>query len=180
MKKYKVWLQLFFTLGLITCVFFTIYGVTQQAYRQSANDPQVQLAEDMKIQLESGRTATSLVSGTKIDATKSLSPFTIVYSKDKTVIASSATFGGKDLLPPAGTFDSASDNGRNTFTWEPKDGVRLATVMVPYKDGYALSARSLSEVEARIERLGLMVFVAWIGTSAFACVSFLVYNRYIK
>lgn len=180
MNKYRAWLQLVFTLGLITCVFFTIYGVTQQVYRQSANDPQVQLAEDMKTQLESGRTATSLVSGTKIDATKSLSSFIIIYSKDKTVIASTATLDGKDPLPPAGTFNSASDTGRNIFTWEPKDGVRLATVMVPYKDGYVLSARSLSEVETRIERLGLMVLAAWIGTLAFACVSFWVYNRYIK
>jgi hypothetical protein len=152
----------------ITFIFGFAYVVVQQNYRMSANDPQIQIAEDTAQAIQNGEDATNLVAQNKIDVSKSLSSFSIVYDKNKKPFLGSALLEGKLPSLPDGTFEAAKE-GENRFTWEPKEGVRIAAVLVAAdkgNKGYVLAGRSLLEVEKRISDLTLMAEIAWAVTCA--------------
>lgn len=126
------------------------YGNTQQALRQSANQPQVQLAQDAARQLDSGTSAADVVPPTQVDVARSLAPFLIVYDAKGQVVASSGQVDGSTPPLPDGVLDAAkAAAGRgDRITWQPADNVRIAAVVIPYRDGAVLAGRSLSEIEA--------------------------------
>lgn len=164
----------------ITLVYGAIYAVVQQTYRQGADDPQVQYVQDIKEILESGQAGPQDIAGqNKVDASKSLATFIIVFDKDKKAVASSAILDNAIPLPPNGSFDDRKNQffnlflrtSENRFTWSPKKDVRIAAVLTKYKDGYVLAGRSLKEVENRVIRLGLTVLIACVVTLATTLVS---------
>ncbi len=63
----------------ITGVCATIYWAVQQNYRQTANDPQIQMAEDASNSLSSSGKVGDFNTEIKIDISKSLAPFVIIY-----------------------------------------------------------------------------------------------------
>ncbi|GAC1372047.1 MAG: hypothetical protein NVSMB39_6280 [Candidatus Saccharimonadales bacterium] len=137
-----------------------VYASVQQALRMSANDPQVQLAEDTAAALSLGQTPGSLVTGLAVDMRRSLAPFLIITDSSRHILASNVQLDGAVPLPPTGSFDTArsgqrlnAPTGENRITWEPAPGVREAVVIVAYNGGYVLSARNLREVEFRSERV---------------------------
>ena len=152
----------------ITGVFFTIYVAVQQNYRMSAYDPQVQMAQDAAAQLAKGQTPTFMYSGLKFDLARSLDTAQISYNESGVAIASSALLDGKTPELPKGVIDYVKTHGEDRITWQPKSGVRLAAVITKYqsstKTGYVLAARSLTEVEKRISRLGLITLAGWGAT----------------
>ena len=143
-----------------------VYGTVQQNYRQSANDPQIQMAEDAAVQLQEGAQPQSVVGSSKIEMSRSLAPFMIVYDASGQVTASSAQlFGSTPDLPP-GVFDSVRTEGEDRLTWQPQEGVRVAAVVTQFggtNPGFVLAGRSLREVEVREDRLTLMVGLAWLA-----------------
>lgn len=150
----------------VTCLCGLIYLTVQQSYRISANDPQVQMAEDTASSLERGQELVSFVER-KIDIAQSLAPFLIVYDANGSVITSSALLDGNTPQLPSGVFDSVNTNGEDRFTWQPKEGVRIAAVVTKYKgirSGYILAGRSLREVENREDRLLWQVVLALVAT----------------
>lgn len=162
LQVFKSWLPLAVA---ITFIFGAIYAVVQQNYRQNANDPQIQIAEDIANSLDAGAEALSIIpSSYSIDISRTLSPFAIVYDDNSKAIASSAQLDGKTPEVPAGVFDFVKSHGEERLTWEPKDDVRIAAVVKKYSKGYVLAGRSLREVEIRERRLELMLGVAWIFT----------------
>ncbi len=140
--------------GVVTM--FT-YVAIQQALRQLANDPQIQLAEDGAAALSQGGAASAIVGNDRVDADTSPAPFTMVLAANGTVEATSGTFGGRVLTPPSGSLDYARRHGQNRFTWQPVAGITQATVVVwnsgPHA-GYVVAARSLHEVDLRENELG--------------------------
>ena len=58
----------------------------------------------------------------------------------------------------------AKQKGENRLTWQPEAQVRLATVVVPFNNGYVLVARNMREIEIRILHQAEIIFSAWIGT----------------
>src|SRR5580704_15773867 len=157
-SKLSVWLAVcFMSVGLVGLV----YTAVQQNYRESADDPQIQLAEDTAAVLNAGRPASGLVLGGVVNMGTSLAPFIIVTDQNRHVIASSGQLNGGTPLPPAGAFEQAAagkgkytDNPHeNRITWQPAAGVRVAAVIVPYHGGYVVAARSLREVESRESQL---------------------------
>ena len=75
-KRLSKAIRFFIPLGIVTTgLAGTIYLTVQQNYRQNADDPQIQIAQDTVNSLNSGANPTNLVSSNKIDLTKSLSPF---------------------------------------------------------------------------------------------------------
>jgi hypothetical protein len=50
---------------------------------------------------------------------------------------------------PKGVLDSAKQNGEDRVSWQPAASVRVAAVIVSYKDGYVLAGRNMREVEQR-------------------------------
>ena len=63
--------------------------------------------------------------------------------------AASVILDGKTPALPAGVLESSKELGENRVTWQPRDGVRIAAIIVAYKDGYVLAGRNLREVEIR-------------------------------
>ena len=144
-----------------------VAAVVQQNYRQSANDPQIQLAEDGATAFGNGANPADIVGGRPpVEAATSLAPFMTVFDADKRVLATSGRFVGETLTPPAGTFDYARAHGQDRFTWQTTGGAREAAVLVyanGQHTGYVLAARSLHEVEAREGALRLMTIITLAG-----------------
>lgn len=165
MHTIKSWLTLAIA---ITCFSAVLYAEVQQNYRTSANDPQIQLAEDVTNAWENGASPSDLVSPNKIDIAQSLAPFVTIFDDNKQVIASSGQLDGASLTPPSGVFDSVKARGEERLTWQPLSSIREATVMLRVDGtntkGYVLAARSLREIEKREHDLGVRALVGWLIT----------------
>ena len=151
---------------LITVLSGMVYGTVQQNYRTSANDPQIQIAEDLSSALSAGQQNINLPTA-KADMERSLGAFIIVVDDNGALLYSSALLDGGTPVPPAGVMVYAKANGQNRITWQPKTGVRAAIVVNSFTDsksgrsGSVVVGRSLREVEKRIKNLGLEVGTAW-------------------
>jgi hypothetical protein len=151
----------------VTALAGLIYVVVQQNYRQSANDPQIQLAEDSAARLGAGAQPQAVVGADTVDLVRSLSPFLIVYDDKGNPVASSAQLNGQTPSLPAGVFSSVRESGEDRLTWQPQEGVREAAVIVQFggsQPGFVLGGRSLTEVEKRVDQLTWMVGVGWLAT----------------
>lgn len=141
-----------------------IYASVQQSYRQDANDPQIELANDTADALADGQSIDSSVPGITVSVAKSLAPFMIVYDANGNEVASSVTLDGQTPQLPRGVLASAKEMGENRVTWQPEEGVRIAAVIVPYEDGFVLAGRNMREIEEREAQLTMFAGVAWILT----------------
>ncbi len=136
---------------------FLIYASVQQNLRHSADDPQIQIAEDWAGAFGKGVNPKVLENGQKSDVSKTLAPFVMVFDNSDELVSSTAQIDGKSPVPPSGVFGFTKTHGEDRFTWQPQKGVRLATVVVYYKqgqnEGYVLAGRSLRETERREDQL---------------------------
>ena len=148
------------TIGLCGLVYVTVH----QNYRQSLNDPQIQIAEDGAAALAAGKQPAEIVNrGSLIDAGKSLAPFIAVYDAKGTTLEASGLVNGKPPKPPVGVFDHAKQWGENRVTWQPDPTTRIALVVVPVNDSrgyFVASGRNMREVEARTDKLTQMISLA--------------------
>ncbi len=165
MQTFKYWLPLAFA---TTAVSGLVYATVQQNYRQSANDPQIQMAEDAAALLSNGIDPKSLVAENKVEISKSLAPYIIIFDSQGVVLASSGQLDGRVPTPPRGVLQSATSKSENRVTWQPRDDVRGAAVVTRFEGttsaGFVLASRSLREVEVRENRLTFTVAVAWVVT----------------
>lgn len=147
-----------------------VYVTAQQVLRQTANDPQIQLAEDLAAALGRGVGPTNVVPPGVVDPSKSLTTFASVFDANGVPLASSAQLNGQVLAPPIGTLQAAKTSGENRLTWQPRPDVRLAAVIVPYASssasGFVLVARSLREIEVRESRMLQYALAAWLACVA--------------
>ena len=155
----------------ITGICLLIYATVQQNYRESLNDPQIQMAQDGAARLASGGVPADLVQRgvTPVDAASSLAPWIAVYDASGTPLESSAVLDGKPPMPPQGIFELAKAQGNNLphNTWQPESGVRIALVVVPVTSGHSAgyfvaAGRNMSEVENREGQLSTFVGLAWL------------------
>ncbi len=159
----KMWLPLALA---VTLIFGAVYATGQQILRQSANDPQIQLAEDAARDLDQGATAATVVGQQTVDLGTSLAPFVMVVDSNGTVAASSGVINGQPQKPPQGTLAYARAHGQHRVTWQPTATIRQALVIQPFSKGWVISGRSLREVEARVSQLSLQLGTAWFITLA--------------
>jgi hypothetical protein len=156
----------FLALILSAIFFVTIYAAGQSILRSSANDPQIQIAEDMAESLGGGMPAAAITPGPGKTIEKGIAQFVVIYDKDGNPTAGSATYRGALPKPPQGVFNYAGERGQHRVTWQPEKNLRFAVVIVPYKtseaSGFVMSARSLREVDARIETLGGIALYGWL------------------
>lgn len=148
-------------LAVITMIFVTMYAVVQQDERQSANDPQIQIAEDAAASLDSGGSFQSIILPTRIDIAKSLSVFTAAFDDSGKPLGSSGYLNDELPTLPPGVFDYMRSEGEDRFIWQPEKGVRDAVVVAKYSGGFVMAGRSLREVEKRESGLLTMVFASW-------------------
>ena len=153
----------------ITLTFGVFYVTVQQNYRMSANDPQIQIAEDIASQLEKGAPPQYFIPQVKIDISKSLGSFIMIFDGKGNLTASSGVIDNKALQLPQGVFNTTKQKGETRFTWQPQNNTRIALVVKYYnkpKEGFIAIGRSLREVEQREDNLTKIIFVGWIFTLA--------------
>ncbi len=159
---FKKWLPLaVITTGLC----FTSYILVQQSLRLSANDPQVQLAEDAVSQINA-RLPVSL--GMMVDMNQSLAPFVTIYDQHQQVISSTGVLDGIVPKIPAGVLARALARGSDRVTWQPRSGVRIAAVVMSSHSGFVVAGRNLREVEHREDQALKLMILGWLallGTS---------------
>lgn len=149
-----------------TIISALVLVTVQQNLRLSANDPQIQMAEDAAAAIGAGEPVPNPPPQASVEISSSLAPFLAFYDDGGKVLATNAKLG--TLLPslPPGVFAYVRAHGEDRVTWQPKPGVRIAAIITRYqgkKSGFILAGRSLREVEARINRLEIMVAVAWLA-----------------
>lgn len=145
--------------GLLVIIFGTIYVVVQQAQRNDANYPQIQLAEDQATQITRNNNPYVASAMAPVDMKSSLAPFVIVYDHSGKVVSGSGYLNGKVPKPPAGILSEAKGQAYNAVTWQPGNGVRIAAVTVTANNYYVLSGRSLTEVEKNESETFKLTFV---------------------
>lgn len=163
---------LFATLVAIV-VTMSAYAMVQQDLRQSANDPQIQMAEDGAALLTRGISPQTVTGNMGVNAAVSLAPFEMVFDASGHVLATSGTFNSQALTPPAGVFAFTRQHGQDSFTWQPTATVRQAAVIVDVPGGHGefmLAARSLREVELRESEVGRIAFITVGGIIAAAAI----------
>lgn len=160
----KTWLPLAIGLTLVCGI---VYVVVQQVYRQSANDPQIQIAEDAALALGNGQPPESFLGGGKVDMALSLAPYLIIFDETGKPLVSGVELDNQVPIPPAGVFDFTKRNKQDWITWQPRSGIRHAAIIVYFngkQTGFVLAGRSMREVENRIDNLGLGILLGWLFT----------------
>ena len=152
---------------IITALCGLVYITGQQNLRMAANDPQIQLSEDLANRLAGGSNPSALFKGTKIDIEKSIAPYIIVFNDQGKPVASNARLGRQIPTIPQGIFQYTKEHSQDTVTWQPKPEVRSAIVVTAYQGnhpGFVLAGRSLRETEIREGKLLMYVTFVWLVT----------------
>ena len=145
-----------------------VYVAVQQNFRMSANDPQIQIAEDVTNSLSAGNPVSAVFAGNaKIDVAKSLATFAMAFDSTGKVLTSTASLDGQTPVPPKGVLDGANKT-ENRLTWQPKPTVRIAAVVIKYQtdkeSGYVLVGRNMREVENRESQLTLFTVIGLLAS----------------
>ncbi len=151
---------------LIATVFCGLVFVTvQQDLRQTANDPQIEIAEEFANNISGGQLPQ--FSEQKLDLNKSLSTWVAFYDKDGNPLASNASLDGQLPKPPSGIFTNAQKVGQYNVTWQPKKEIRQALVVKSIVNNdvqqYIVAGRSLREIEKREKNTLVMSGIAWLA-----------------
>jgi hypothetical protein len=150
--------------GLITLFAGLVYVTVQQNFRQGANDPQIQMAEDAASMISAGTQPLAAVPAARVDIAKSLAPFMVVYDNSGKVLAASGILDSQVPQIPAGVLAYTNVHGEDRLTWQPKNGVRIATVVAKLtgsQPGFVLAGRNMREVERRESELAEQVLIVW-------------------
>lgn len=187
-----------------TVVIGLMYAVVQQGYRQSANDTQIEFARNAADYLSQGVSPQVLISTlSKVDMTKSLSIFSIVFDKNGKIMYSTAVRGSTltqhtdsdPFVPPAGVFDYVRAHGEDRITWQTSTGLRFAAVIVPWSvdaetapktalgtttSGFFLAARSLALVEDHIRLAGMICLMGWLAYIILTVLAVLLTHNFVQ
>jgi hypothetical protein len=152
----------------------TAFAIGQQVLRTGANDPQVQLAEDAAASLQAGAAPADVIPSGETDIGTSLAPWVLVYGPDRKPLAGSARLDGQPAAYPTSVFDNAPAGGPpDEVTWQPRAGVRAASVVVGFKGGWVVAGRSLRLVEVREDHVGQLAIAGWLGALAAGAIAVL-------
>lgn len=165
---------------VVTMLSGLIYLALQQYIRAAANDPQIQISEDMARSLENGQSIQQVLPPGRVDLTKTLYPFVVFYDESSKPVAGTGLLNGELPKLPQGVFDYAREKKQNRLTWEPQPGYRFAAVITHYGDkngGFVMAVRSLREVEKREWQLLMEVLVGWAVTLIVTYGSMIVYEK---
>jgi len=140
--------------ALSTVLALGFYAVPQTLLRQSLNDPQIELTGNLASEIQNGASPQALIPSHPVDMNTSLSPFVIAYDEHGHVLASSGQLDGVTPPLPAGVFDYVRQHGEERVTWQPRHGVRIASVVRHISGGgFVLAGRNMREGEARIDHI---------------------------
>ncbi|HSW99153.1 MAG TPA: hypothetical protein VLF71_04910 [Candidatus Saccharimonadales bacterium] len=163
-------------LALLFIIFGTIFGVVQQVLRSGANDPQIQMAENVSASLEMGVPTSQLITGV-VRLNANLAPFVMVYDKAGNLLSGNALIGKTAAKIPPGVLTAADGRDYNALTWQPQPDIRVATVTVASEHYYVVSGRSLKEVEKREQQTLNIALFGGVAAAAILLAGFLLDMR---
>ena len=155
----------FAVIMIVTILCGLIYATVHQSHRSGANDPQLQIARDIKNAIGNDHSLTKWMTDDSIEISTSLSIFKTLYNKNGEPVQSTGFLDGQLPRMPRGVFDFTNKNQEDVLTWQPQRGVRMAMVVEAVRSpviGFVAVGRSLQEVEKRESNLVTMVLVAWL------------------
>ncbi len=156
--------------GIITLFCGLVYVTVQQVYRQTANDPQIAMVQEISEQLSEKIDPASLVSSYKMKMDKTQNPFIIILDGSLKILVSNVDLNGEIPIPPKGVFETAKNEKEFRVTWQPRNDIRIASVIQYTKspsEYYVLAGKSLNETESRIEQLIHFCMIFWVLSVAF-------------
>jgi hypothetical protein len=155
-----------FALAVILTLLGGAASVTmQQMLRHGANQPQIDMADWYAGEITSGEEPGNVIPPGYVDAERSLQPFVIFYDDQGKPGPGTGYLDQALPSPPQGVFDFVRKQGSETVTWQPRPGVRLASVIRRAngkKAGFILAARSLRLVEQQETLLWRIAVGGWI------------------
>ncbi len=162
-------MKLFLSYWLIPATVLTIsiaavYGAVQQNYRQNANDPQIQLAQDAAANLSNGASIQEVLQDPNIQVNTLFGSYVAVFDDSGKFVVGVGPIPINHPSPPSGVFDFARTR-EHRFTWQPDSTTRDAVVLVHYPGnnaGFVLAGRSLREVEIRERQLVTKLCFGWL------------------
>jgi hypothetical protein len=175
MKK-NYFISHFAALMLTTILCGLIYVSVQHLHRSGANDPQLEIALDLKDAIENNQSTVKWMSSDSIEISKSLSVFKTFYNANGEPLQSTGFLDGRLPRIPKGVFDFTAKCKEDVLTWQPRAGVRMAMVVEAINSpqiAFVAVGRSLKEVENRESTLVTMVLVAWLVCSGVIILHFL-------
>jgi len=161
---------------IVTVLCGLIYVSVQQSHRSGANDPQLQIALDLKNAIQANQSTGKWMTGDSTEISNSLSVFKTLFDKDGEPLQSTGFLDGNPPRIPKGVFDFTTKHTENVLTWQPRGCVRLAMVIELVNSpsvGFVAVGRSLKEVEKRESTLVTMVVVAWLVCAGVILLHFL-------
>lgn len=157
---------------LVTFTCSLVYIAVQQSLRLGANEQLMQLAIETSIKLQEGLSVKNAIPADKVDISKSLSTFVMIYDNNKNLVAASGMMGSSEPVYPKGVLSYVDQKGEDRVTWQPQTGFRFATVAIKYSNGYIVAARSLHETEKLIGMIERLIIFAWLACAAFSALAF--------
>ena len=85
----------------------------------------------------------------------------VVYSTSGLPESGSGYLGGELAQVPTGVIDVAARSGTNGVTWQPRPGLRFATVELAANGKVVLAGQSLLPSESRTDQLGFLLLLGW-------------------
>src|ERR1700710_239956 len=149
-----------------TIIFGTIYVVTQQLDRLSANDAPARIASQVAAELREGQ-STTLGAQPHVDLSRSLAPFVVVEDAQGSATAGSGFLKGSLVSLPTGVLASAAKTGTDDITWQPQRGLRFATVTLKVGNQFVTAGQSLAPSEDRAGTFELLIGFGWLRSVVF-------------
>lgn len=162
--------------ALVAVLFATLYVVVQQVERAGADDAPQRLASQVAARIAAG-TESPLDGIASVDLPADESVWVTVVGPDGTAVASTASLDGAPPRPPAGVIDRARSVGQNRVTWQPRPGLRFATVEVAAGHDVVVAGQSLGPAERRIDQVGTIVGAGFLAALAVVAVGLVVVGR---
>lgn len=147
----------------VTVAIAAVYLSLQQLNRSAADDAGDRLASQVTSAGGAGGGAGGAGAAAHVDLATSLAPFFVVYDRSGVPVSGTGYLDGRLARIPAGVVRTALAEGMDRVTWQPRPGLRYATVAQKDGDRVVVAGQSLKPVEDRIDRLGLMLVVGWIA-----------------
>jgi len=167
----------FAALMIVTVLCGLIYVAVQHSYRSGANDPQLQIANDLKDAIQTNQSTTKWMSGDSVEISRSAAVFKTFYNSNGDPIQSTGFLDAQFPQIPKGVFDFTAKHQQDVLTWQPRAGVRMAMVVEAISSphiAFVAVGRSLKEVEKRESMLVTMVLVAWFVCAGVIILHFMV------
>ncbi len=152
----------------ITVTAVVCFGIVQHLIRQSANNPQLFLSQEIAGKLSQGEPPQKkwFGPGKKVDLNLDSRLFYIIYNDQFQITTTSAFLNDQPLDLPQGVLETAQAKGLNAITWQPAPGVREAIAVRPYKSasqsGYIVVGQSLDRFEELIHDIGVYILIGWL------------------